>query len=69
MLEVRRFTNVLVHKVNKKRSRITELFDREVNYEIVNIDKTNVIYDTYAVAVFSLSPDSEEKKYHACRVL
>ncbi len=64
-LRVRKFTNVYIKKLNKKRSRITELFDREVSYELVNIDKTSVIYDTYDVAAFSLSPDGEEKTYDA----
>ena len=67
-LRVRKFTNVLVHKINKKRSRVTELFDREVNYELVNIDKTNVVYDTYDVAAFSLSPE-EDRKYDAFKYL
>lgn len=68
-LRVRKFTNVLVHKINKKRSRITELFGKEVNYGLVNIDKTNVVYDTYDVAAFSLSPDAEDKKYDAFKYL
>jgi hypothetical protein len=33
-----------------------------------DIDKTNVVYDTYDVAAFSLSPD-EEKKYDAFKYL
>jgi hypothetical protein len=56
-------------KVNKKRSRVTELFGKEVTYELVNIDKTNVVYDTYDVAAFSLSPDENDKKYDAFRHL
>jgi len=50
-----KFTNVLVHKINKKRSRVVELFDKEVNYALVDIDKTHVVYDTYDVTAFNIS--------------
>ena len=54
--------NVFVHRENKKKAHITEIFDKEVNYSIVNITLTRVIYDTYDVAAFALSEEVESKK-------
>lgn len=67
-LRVRTLANVLVHKKNKKRAFVVERFDKEVSYELVNISKTDVVYDTYDVAAFSLSQDKNGKydpfRYH-----
>lgn len=43
-----------------------ERSDKETSFEIVNIGKSEVVYDTYDVAAFSLSPD-ENGKYDPFR--
>ena len=68
-IRIRKLCNVVVQRINKKRCVVFELFDKEVRYDLVNIDETHVVYDTYDVASFSLEESSDSKKYDPFKVL
>ena len=68
-IRIRKLCNVVVQRINKKRCVVFELFDKEVRYDLVNVDETHVVYDTFDVASFSLEDAPDSKTYDPFKVL